>query len=110
LTAINKRHDGNGSNGCGCDSKSRRRPLLVTKRTLPSIRARLVLLVVACIVPGALFVLALIMHDYGQRRTQIEQESIETARAMVAALDRDLASARAAMRVPSRAIPSQSGW
>jgi diguanylate cyclase (GGDEF)-like protein len=64
----------------------------VTKRTLPSIRARLVLLVVACIVPGALFVLALIMHDYGQRRTQIEQESIETARAMVAALDRDLAS------------------
>ncbi len=64
----------------------------MTKRTLPSIRARLVLLVVACIVPGALFVLALIMHDYGQRRTQIEQESIETARAMVAALDRDLAS------------------
>jgi diguanylate cyclase (GGDEF)-like protein len=98
LTAINKRHDGKGSNGCGCDSKSRRRPLLVTKRTLPSIRARLVLLVVACIVPGALFVLALIMHDYGQRRTQIEQESIETARAMVAALDRDLASARAAQR------------
>jgi diguanylate cyclase (GGDEF)-like protein len=98
LTAINKRHDGKGSNGCGCDSKSRRRPLLVTKRTLPSIRARLVLLVVACIVPGALFVLALIMHDYGQRRTQIEQESIETARAMVAALDRDLASARAALR------------
>ena len=70
----------------------------MTKRTLPSIRARLVLLVVACIVPGALFVLALIMHDYGQRRTQIEQESIETARAMVAALDRDLASARAALR------------
>jgi diguanylate cyclase (GGDEF)-like protein len=98
LTAINKRHDGKGSNGCGCDSKSRRRPLLVTKRTLPSIRARLVLLVVACIVPGALFVLALIMHDYGQRRTQIEQESIETARAMVAALDRDLAGARAARR------------
>jgi diguanylate cyclase (GGDEF)-like protein len=98
LTAINKRHDGKGSNGCGCDSKSRRRPLLVTKRTLPSIRARLVLLVVACIVPGALFVLALIMHDYGQRRTQIEQESIETARAMVAALDRDLACARAALR------------
>jgi diguanylate cyclase (GGDEF)-like protein len=105
LTAINKRHDGKGSNGCGCDSKSRRRPLLVTKRTLPSIRARLVLLVVACIVPGALFVLALIMHDYGQRRTQIEQESIETARAMVAALDRDLASARGAVR--ARATSSE---
>jgi len=69
----------------------------VTQHNLPSIRARLVLLVVACIVPGALLVLALIMHDYRQLREHVEEESIETARAMAAALDRDLAGTRAAV-------------
>jgi diguanylate cyclase (GGDEF)-like protein len=62
-----------------------------TKRA-PTIRSKLVLLVMACVVPAALMAVLLIAHDYQRAREQLLTNSLNTARAMVAVVDRDLAS------------------
>jgi diguanylate cyclase (GGDEF)-like protein len=55
-----------------------------------SIRSRLVLLVIACIVPGALLVSALIAYTYAQARDEVARDSLATARALMVAVDHDL--------------------
>src|ERR1700720_2571867 len=64
---------------------------------IPTIRSSLVLLVLACIIPGSLMVGALIWHNYHQDRGDVTQASMETARAMVAAVDRELGGIQAAL-------------
>jgi diguanylate cyclase (GGDEF)-like protein len=62
-----------------------------TKRAA-TIRSKLVLLVMACVVPAALMAVLLINHDYERARDQLLANSLGTARAMVSVIDRDLAS------------------
>jgi diguanylate cyclase (GGDEF)-like protein len=64
---------------------------------IPTIRSRLILLVLTCIIPAFLMVAALIAYDYHQERSQTDQASLATARAMMSAVDRELAGTRAAL-------------
>lgn len=57
----------------------------------PSIRSRLVLLVMACIVPAALMAVLLISYDYRRAREQLVHNSVMTARAMASVLDKEFA-------------------
>ena len=66
-------------------------------KRIPAIRSRLFLLVIACIFPALLMVAALIAYNYQQSRGQLIRESIATARAMMSAVDRDLAGLQAAL-------------
>jgi hypothetical protein len=66
-------------------------------RRIPTIRSSLVWLVLACIVPASLMVVALLWYDYHQDRERLIQESTATARAMVSAVDRDMAGMQAAL-------------
>ena len=58
----------------------------------PTIRSKLVLLVMACVVPAALMAVLLITHDYQRARDQLLLNSLSTARAMISVVDRDFAS------------------
>ncbi len=62
-----------------------------TKRA-PTIRSKLVLLVMACVVPASLMAVLLIAYDYQRARDQLLANSLHTARAMISVVDRDLAS------------------
>ena len=57
----------------------------------PSIRSRLALLVMACIVPALVMVVMLISSDYHRSREQLVQNSVMTARAMAAVVDKEFA-------------------
>jgi diguanylate cyclase (GGDEF)-like protein len=63
----------------------------------PTIRARLVMLVLACIVPPSISVAAWVSYNYHQVKKQQATESIARARAMVSILDRELAGIQAAL-------------
>ena len=59
-----------------------------------SVRALLLGLVLTCLIPGAVGVSVLIYHTYQEGRTQIEHDTIRTARALVQAVDGQLAKAQ----------------
>jgi diguanylate cyclase (GGDEF)-like protein len=65
--------------------------------TSPTIRTRLVTLVLACIVPPSISVAAWVSYHYDQAKKQQATESIAMARAMVSTLDRELAGIQAAL-------------
>ena len=67
------------------------------KAIIPTIRSRLALLVMACIVPAALMVAGLMLYNYRQGRAQLIRDSIATARAMMSTVDRELSSTQAAL-------------
>ena len=68
---------------------------------VPTIRSRLVLLVVACVVPASFMAALLIWQGYQRERDRRERDSIATARAMVQAIDRELTGVRIAAEVLS---------
>ena len=68
-----------------------------TKRTLPTIRTRLALVVLACVVPAVVGFVLLISHFYERERDQIKRETLLTARALMLAVDRDLNSGKTAV-------------
>jgi len=63
-------------------------------RTLPTIRAKLVWLVLACVVPAFIGFGLLINHFYERERSQLQSDALQTARALVLAVDRDLNSGK----------------
>jgi diguanylate cyclase (GGDEF)-like protein len=63
----------------------------------PSIRMRLTLLVLACVVPVSLMVAAWVMVDYEKDRQQLIQDSISRAAVTVSVVDRELAGTKAAL-------------
>jgi diguanylate cyclase (GGDEF)-like protein len=63
----------------------------------PSIRSRLVLLVIACIAPAALMAVLLISYDYYRAREQLVHDSVMTARAMASVLDKEFAIVEATL-------------
>jgi diguanylate cyclase (GGDEF)-like protein len=68
-------------------------------RRIPTIRSRLVWLVMACVVPASLMVVGLIVHDVQRERARLVRDASATARAITSAVDRDLASVESALRV-----------
>ena len=68
-------------------------------RPVLTIRSRLMLLVMACIVPASLMVAALIGYDYFQGRSQLIRESIAMARATMSTVDSELAGTQTALSV-----------
>ncbi|MES2739903.1 MAG: PAS domain-containing protein [Pseudomonadota bacterium] len=71
----------------------------VTGFTLPSIRSRIAMLVLVCALPSAISFAALVHHFYERERDQIARNAQHTARALSAALDRDLGNRELAVRV-----------
>jgi PAS domain S-box-containing protein len=69
----------------------------VLRRAL-TIRQWLALLLAAFIVPAALAVVTLSVHAYQRERAGIERAYLDVARALMQAIDRELASAQAAMK------------
>src|SRR5579872_5126240 len=66
---------------------------------LPTVQARISALVVACVLPAALAASWLIYHDYQMQRASLESGTVDTARALSQAVDRELIGAEAALRV-----------
>lgn len=66
-------------------------------RRPPTIRQWLSLLLAAIIVPATLAVAALFVHSYTRERSGIERANLDVARALMQAIDRELASAQAAL-------------
>lgn len=67
---------------------------IIQKRALPSIRNRLTIIVLTCIVPALIGFVLLLGHFYDRERAQLKRDTIATARAMMLAVDRDLNSAK----------------
>jgi signal transduction histidine kinase len=65
-------------------------------RGLPTIRAKLAMVVLAGLVPAALGMMLLVGHFYELERIRFERDTLQTARAMALAVDRDFAAARVA--------------
>ncbi len=66
-----------------------------SNRRLPTVRAFLLWLVLACLLPGVLGASALLAYQYRQTREQIEQTTVLTARALMQAADNHLRMAQA---------------
>jgi len=65
--------------------------------SIPSIRSRLVILVVACILPAAIMVGSLIAYQYQREQAQFRSNAITTARTMVFAVDQRLLVVKAGL-------------
>ncbi len=65
----------------------------------PTIRSRLVFLVIAAVMPLALMTLALVLLDFQRMRDAKAGDRLNTARAIVAAVDRDLNGVESGLRV-----------
>jgi len=66
-----------------------------------TIRSRLALLVIACVIPASLMAVGLISYNYQNERARLVRDSIMTARALTSALDRELAGVQSALSVLS---------
>ena len=66
-------------------------------KRIPTIRSRLILLVMACLIPATLMVVALLAYDYRQDRERLIEDSKATARAIMSAVDRDTAGMQATL-------------
>jgi len=62
-----------------------------------AIRARLALLVIACLIPAFLMAAALISYSYQRERARLVRDSVATARALTSAMDRELSGAKSAL-------------
>ncbi len=67
-------------------------------RRAPTIRQWLAMLLAACIVPAAVAVVALSVYSYQHERAGIERATLDISRALMQAIDLELASARAALQ------------
>lgn len=67
----------------------------------PTIRSRLVFLVVAAMLPVSLMALVVMFYDYERLRARQADDLIGTARAITEAIDKDLAGIEAGLRVLS---------
>ncbi len=69
-----------------------------TSEPLPSIRSQITLLVLACILPALVGLGLLVLHFYHLERSQIVSNAQRMARALAAAVDRDLQTGQSAAR------------
>jgi signal transduction histidine kinase/DNA-binding response OmpR family regulator len=79
--------------------------------SIPSLRALLLGLLLTCLVPGLAGVGVLIYRVYDDGRRQIERDNVQTARAMVAVVDRQLDAAKiAAVALASSSFMASTDW
>lgn len=71
----------------------------VYEATPPTIRSRLVFLVIAAVMPVAVMTLALVLLDFQRVRDVKAGDRLNTARAIAAAVDRDLSGIESGLRV-----------
>ena len=76
---------------------------------LPSIRSRISWLVLAWVFPTALVFLLLVAQSYTRERDHVVSETAQAARAVSAAVERDLDGAQMAARILARAPALQAG-
>lgn len=67
-------------------------------KKVSTIRSRLVLLAMACVLPASLIAAVSISYDYQRNRDQAVHDAIATARALMHAVDRDLAATESTLR------------
>jgi len=67
-------------------------------RSLSSIKFRLALLVMVCVVPAALIAAALLSYDYYRERGQLISNAITTARTVAYSVDKEFARTEATLR------------
>jgi diguanylate cyclase (GGDEF)-like protein len=70
----------------------------MTLRSTPSVRSRLILLVVACIVPATLVTVSLIWYDYERARDELINNSILAARAVATMLDQEFSTVESTLQ------------
>src|SRR6185295_15218107 len=74
-----------------------------------TIRSRLALLVIACVIPASLMAGALISYNYRIERERLVRDSIATARALASAMDRELVGVQSALYALSTSPHLSSG-
>ena len=67
-------------------------------RRAPTIRQWLAMMLAACTVPAAVAVVVLSVYSYQHERAGIERATLDVSRALMQAIDRELASARGALQ------------
>jgi PAS domain S-box-containing protein len=75
----------------------------------PGVRANLVLLVIACILPVAIAAAFLIVNFYAKGRQQLVDSALTRARSVIAAADRDIAATQLALQALATSRMLQSG-
>lgn len=80
-----------------------------TFRRLPTVRAFLLRLIVACLLPGVIGSGALFAYQYQQTRRQIDQITVMTARALMQAVDNHLQTVQVLAQTLSQAPSLQAG-
>ena len=83
-------------------------PLRRLLHSLP-LKTRLIWLVVVCIVPACLVAAYIAVESYGRERASIERDLLATTRALMLAVDRDVASIQASLQVLAVAPTLKSG-
>jgi hypothetical protein len=73
--------------------------MLKSKAPLWRVRSVLTLLVLSCLLPGLLGAIILLTQQYRQGRQQLEQNTLQTARALAQAVDNHVFRARAIAQV-----------
>ncbi len=79
------------------------------RRSLPSIRAQLLRLVAACVLPGLVGAPFLVRFLYQHERGALEASLVQTSRALSQALDRELDVARASAEALAGSTPFVAG-
>lgn len=64
----------------------------------PTIRFKLIMLVLACVVPASLLAVVFIAHDYQRSREHLLFNLLTTARTMMSVVDRDIASIESSLQ------------
>ncbi|MBA5606736.1 PAS domain-containing protein [Duganella sp. FT3S] len=77
--------------------------------SLPSIRSQIALLVLACALPTVIGFAALVSQLYGREHAALREDTLEVARAVAAAIDRDLAQSASAAQALATSPSLQSG-
>ncbi len=80
-----------------------------TFRRLPTVRAFLLRLILACLLPGVIGSGALFAYQYQQTRRQIDQITVMTARALMQAVDNHLETVQVVAQSLSQAPSLQAG-
>jgi PAS domain S-box-containing protein len=78
-------------------------------RRAPTIRQWLAMLLAAFIVPAAVAVVVLFVYTYQHERASVERATLDVARALMQAIDRELASAQAALQALSTSVNLDRG-
>ncbi|HJV01110.1 MAG TPA: PAS domain-containing protein [Burkholderiaceae bacterium] len=80
-----------------------------TSPSLPSIRSQIALLVLACALPTVFGFAALVHQLYGREHAALREDTLEVARTVAAAIDRDLAQSASAALALATSPSLQSG-